>query len=170
MIPSPDGHDSTGAFAAEDATEEVAVAADPAVDDFRELNDAGNPEDQGEGHGQRHSHADKADAARTTVDPAISRDAVDGLKEILAANAGGDFSSPGVSDGDESDGIEPIEPCDDAHLEGAQRAVAVEEHGVAGRFVIHSGRLGAIRDCINAIFVRLAAGNFRSTGARAVHS
>ena len=144
------------------------MAADPGVDLFRHPNHAGEPKHQRQRHGQRHAQADVPDAARAAMDASLGRDAMDGFLQCLAGQRGCHGGGACVRDGQEAHGVEPIEPGHDAHLESAERAVAVVEEDVAGVIRVHERRPPTCRgEAIRASFVpRAAWGEFVPSPAR----
>lgn len=100
----------------------MAVAADPHVEDFGELDDAGNPEDQGEEEEEWESHADVPQGAGATVDFAVRREAVDRGGEFFTWDVSGEFRCFFMGKGEERNGVKPVQPGDEPHLESAEGA------------------------------------------------
>ena len=95
LRPGPGGQDGAGLLAAEETAQDEAVAADPLIEEFRDLDETGNPQEKGHRNEQRKAQADESDAPGTAVDASVPGDAVDGFLQILPrevrGEAGGGF-------------------------------------------------------------------------------
>jgi len=125
------GENGAGSLAAEQTAEEEAVTADPLIDDLRDLDDSRDPEKQGYGHEQGQAQTDEADAARAPVDAAVFGDAVNRFLQVFAGKVRGEPCGGFMGQGDEAQSAKPVQPCQDPHLKGAQRAFIVIEHNVS---------------------------------------
>ena len=106
----------------------MAVAAHPLVNDLRHLDHPGNPQNQRDRHEQREAHSQETEAARTPMDFAVGGHTVDRFHELFAGQmrSGGVRARIGV--GQDGKHVEPVQPCQEAHLKNAERALAVVEN------------------------------------------
>ena len=65
----------------------MAIAADPAVNEFSNVNDAGKPKDQRDRNRQRHAQADVPDASRAAMNATGWGDAVNGFAQFGGCEA-----------------------------------------------------------------------------------
>ena len=95
LHPLARGKDGAGSLTAEESAQEEAIAADPLVEDFRDLDDTGNPEEKRDRNQQWQAHSDKTDAACAAMDAAVFGDAVNRFLQIvprkMRGEAGGRF-------------------------------------------------------------------------------
>src|SRR5438876_5381013 len=128
------GQNCAGLFATEYLAQHVAVAADPGVHLFRHPDHPGNPEHQRQRNQQWHLHSHVTNAACATVNAAIRGHTVHGCRQHFGRQARRDFLGARIGHRQQCGEIEPVEPCQDAHLKLAHRALIVIQHNIRGAF------------------------------------
>jgi hypothetical protein len=122
----------------------VAVPRDEGIDAFRDPDHTRNPEKESDRNEKGNTHPEKSNGARTAVNLVLRRDAVDRFEEILASDVRSDLAGAGILQGDHLDLVQPVHPAQGATLEGAHRAITVEEENMLR--AVHSDDESCWRD------------------------
>ncbi len=129
--------DGAGAFTSEHSTQEVPVTTHPIVESFRHPDHTRNPEEQPKRQQCRQAETEKAEHAGAPVDSATRRDAMDRGTQILAREFRGDARRFRHANRQQPNLVQPVQPRQQPHLEGTERAITVIENDVFG--AIHAG-------------------------------
>lgn len=88
--------DAARGFATKNATQRVAVAANPLVDEFCNKDDPREPKEERDGDKQRQSHSNETNGSCSAMNLALGSDAMDGFGQRLGGKGRGNRGNHGV--------------------------------------------------------------------------
>ena len=134
-------HNGAGFLAAKHAAQDIAIAANPSVENLSDHNGPGNPEREGEGNRQWHPDADETKATRTAINFSASGHAMNSFVQIRPRKPRRNFMRTGIGNRQERHGVEPIQPRDEPRLKSAERTISVVKNNVGRAALIHAGSM-----------------------------